>query len=163
MKKLTSTMCLTLAILLVSLVTGCGADYDKGLAAYESGDFATALREWTPLAEQGNISAQRGLGSMYYNGKGVSPNYKTAAKWYTRAAEQGDASSQTTLGVLYAKGLGVIKDNVYAHMWGHIAAANGDKIGDKLRDDIATRMTSADISASQKLASECIRKKYKGC
>ena len=109
MKHLTRTICLTLAVLLGSLVTGCGADYDKGLAAYESGDFATALREWRPLAEQGDADAQRGLGSMYYNGKGVSPNYRTAAKWYTRAAKQGDASAQAILGVLNAKGLGVIK------------------------------------------------------
>ena len=29
------------------------ADFQKGLTAYKSGDFATALREWKPLAEQG--------------------------------------------------------------------------------------------------------------
>ncbi len=33
-------------------------DYDKGLAAAQSGDFATALKEWRPLAEQGNAEAQ---------------------------------------------------------------------------------------------------------
>ena len=27
------------------------ADYQKGLTAYESGGYATALREWTPLAK----------------------------------------------------------------------------------------------------------------
>ena len=86
LKNLTLTIYLTLAVLLVSLVTGCGADYDKGVAAYESGDFAIDLREWRPLAEQGDAEAQRGLGSMYYSGKCVSPNYMTAAKWYTRAA-----------------------------------------------------------------------------
>ena len=54
MKNLTLSIFLTLAVLLGSLVTGCGADFDKGLAAFQSGDFATALREWTPLAKQGN-------------------------------------------------------------------------------------------------------------
>jgi len=29
------------------------ADFQKGLDAYESGDFATALREWKPFSEQG--------------------------------------------------------------------------------------------------------------
>jgi len=28
------------------------ADYQKGLAAFESGDYATALKEWEPLADQ---------------------------------------------------------------------------------------------------------------
>ena len=109
MKNLTLTICLTLAVLLGSTGTSWGADFNKAIAAYKSGDYATALREWRPLAEQGDADAQRGLGSMYYNGKGVSPNYRTAAKWYTRAAKQGDASAQAILGVLNAKGLGVIK------------------------------------------------------
>jgi hypothetical protein len=64
MKNLTRTICLTLAVLLGSLVTGCGSDFDKGLAAYKSGDFATALGEWRPLAEQGDAVAQLNLGMM---------------------------------------------------------------------------------------------------
>ena len=31
-----------------------GADYDKGFEAATRGDFATALREFTPIAEEGN-------------------------------------------------------------------------------------------------------------
>jgi hypothetical protein len=44
------------------------ADYQKGYAASQSGDFATALREWTPLAEQGDAGAQFNLGLMYAKG-----------------------------------------------------------------------------------------------
>jgi TPR repeat protein len=33
-------------------------DFGKGLAAAQSGDFATALKEWRPLAEQGDAQAQ---------------------------------------------------------------------------------------------------------
>ena len=29
-------------------------DFNKGLEAAQAGDFATALKEWKPLAEQGN-------------------------------------------------------------------------------------------------------------
>ena len=36
---------------------GWSADFDKGLAAAQKGDFATALLEWTPLAEQGDADA----------------------------------------------------------------------------------------------------------
>ena len=34
------------------------ADYKDGVAAYQRGDYATALKEWKPLAEQGNVEAQ---------------------------------------------------------------------------------------------------------
>ena len=39
------TICLTLAVLLGNAGTSWGGDYDKGLAAAQSGDYATALRE----------------------------------------------------------------------------------------------------------------------
>ena len=32
-------------------------DYQKGYDDYQAGDYATALKEWRPLAEQGNIDA----------------------------------------------------------------------------------------------------------
>ena len=43
-------------ILAESAGMGLSADYQKGLTAYERGDYATALREWTPLAEQGHAT-----------------------------------------------------------------------------------------------------------
>ena len=78
MKTLTLTICLTLAVLLGSVGTSWGADFNKGLAAAQSGDYATALREWRPLAEQGVPESQFYLGLMYADGHGVPQNYKTA-------------------------------------------------------------------------------------
>ena len=163
MKKLTLTTCLSLAVLLGSTGASWGADYDKGVAAYDSGDFATALREWRPLAEKGDARAQYNLGLMYESGLGVPQDYKTAVKWYTLAAEQGDADAQFNLGWMYRKGLGVLQNYVYAHMWGNIAASNGSENGGKLRDRVAKEMTSAEIVEAEKLARECVRKEYKGC
>ena len=97
MKNLTTTLCLTLTLLLGSVSMSWSADLQKGLTAYESGDYATALREWTPLAEQGDADAQTLLGVMYNEGKGVPQDYKTAVKWYTLAAKQGDANAKTNL------------------------------------------------------------------
>jgi len=48
-------------------------------------------------------------------------------------------------------------------LWGDIAASNGNVCGDGLRDAVAKRMTSAQIAEAQKLARECVHKKYKGC
>ena len=163
MKNLTLTICLTLAVLLGSTGTSWGADFNKGVAAYKSGDFATALREWRPLAEQEHAHARFNLGWMYHEGRGVLQDYKTAVKWYTLAAEQGDATAQYSLGVRYAKGEGVIQDDVYAHMWGNIAASNGNENGVKLRSFVTKEMTPSQIEKAQDLARECVRKKYKGC
>ena len=139
------------------------ADLEKGFAAAQSGDFATALREWTPLAEQGVAQAQFNLGLMYSLGNGVLQDYKTAAKWFTLAAEQGNATAQLNLGLMYGLGNGVLQDSVYAHMWANIASANGDENGGKLRDLIAEKMTPSQLEKAQDLARECVAKNYKGC
>ena len=156
-------LCLTLAVLIGSVGVGEGADYQKGLDAANSGDFATALSEWKPLAEQENADAQTHLGAMYLYGVGVPQDYKTAVKWFKRAAEQENNGAQNNLGAMYGKGLGVKKDYVRAHMWGNISASNGSENGGKLRDRMANKMTSADISKAQNLARECVAKNYIDC
>ena len=88
MRNLTATICLTITVLLGSAGVSWSADFQKGLAAAQRGDFATALREWTPLAEQGGADAQFNLGFMYNNGRGVPQDDKTAVKWYRLAAER---------------------------------------------------------------------------
>ena len=145
-------------ILAAALVLGGGAalaqDFNKGLEAALAGDFATALKEWLPLAEQGRAVAQYNLGLMYDNGYGVPQDYAEAAKWYRLAAEQGIASAQNNLGVMYEYGEGVLQDNVRSHMWYNIAAANGAEDASRWRDKAAAKMTSADISKAQAMARE---------
>ena len=55
---------LTVAILL-GLAAPAWAGFAEGVAAHLRGDYATALREFRPLAEQGNAKAQLALGIMY--------------------------------------------------------------------------------------------------
>ena len=98
---------LTLAMLLGSAGEVWSANYQKGQEAFLKKDYATTLREWNPLAEQGNTDAQFNLGQMYYYGRGVPRDYKTAVKWYGLGAEQGDVDAQVNLGVMYHDGLGV--------------------------------------------------------
>ena len=91
---------LILPVLLLTLLVGTpafSADFQKGNTAYKSGDYATALREWEPLAKQGDAGIQSLVGSMYNEGKGVPQDYATAVKWFRLAAEQGDADAQTNL------------------------------------------------------------------
>ena len=109
MKNLTAKLCLTFVVLLGSIGVSVSGDFQKGLTAVQSGDFATALREWTPLAILGNAAAQFNLGVMYDKGQGVPQNDKTALNWYRLAAEQGHAKSQYNLGVMYTEGRGVFR------------------------------------------------------
>ncbi len=74
--------------LLIGLATSSQADYQDGLAAYVRGDYATALQEFKPLAEQGHASAQFNLGNMYLFGEGVPQDYVQAHMWYTLAASR---------------------------------------------------------------------------
>ena len=64
---------------------------------------------------------------------------------------------------MYYAGTGVPKDYVFAYMWANVAVTLGYKNAIKGRDILAKKMTPADISTAQKLARECVRKKYKGC
>ena len=55
---------------------------------------------------------------------------------------------------MYATGKGVPQDYVRAHMWFNLSAAQGIQNAARKRDDIATRMTPAQIAEAQKLARE---------
>ncbi len=94
----------------LGLTAPAGAGSIEGAAAYLRGDYATALREYRPLAKQGNAEAQFFLGVMYEQGQGVPQDYAKAVKWYRKAAEQGYADAQHTLGVMYEYGEGVPQD-----------------------------------------------------
>ena len=100
-------------------------DYQKGLAAYIAGDYATALQEWTPLAEAGDVSAQYNLGIMYDNGQGVPQDYAEAVRWYRLAADQGYANAQSNLGNMYRRGDGAPQDYAEAARWYRLAADQG--------------------------------------
>ena len=139
------------------------ADFDKGLAAAERGDYATALREWHPLAEQGHAKAQFNLGVMYADGEGIQQDYGQAVEWYRRAAEQGYAMAQYNLGVMYANGRGVVQNYVTAHMWGNIARANGNDIADEWLDALEQLMSKDQIARAQQRASDCMANQYKNC
>ena len=69
--------------------------------SFEHTDYAAALREVQPLAEQGNPDAQLFLGKMYLKGQGVPKDPDQANKWFRQAAMQGNAESQFFLGAWY--------------------------------------------------------------
>ena len=132
--------------------------YEDGDAAYNKGDYATAMRLWRPLADQGNVYAQSWLGVMYRDGQGVPQDYAQAVSWYRKAADQGYALAQFNLGIMYSNGQGVPQDYIQAHMWWNLAASRhtdpmkrADAV--KSRDIVAAKMNTAQIGEAQRLAS----------
>ena len=116
---------LALALLLVLIPPAAGQDFDKGLEAYDRSDYATALREFRPLAENGDPDAQFFLGQLHSFGEGVAQDYKEAVKWYRLAAEQGLDRAQLMLGTMYYGGRSVPQDYAEAVKWYRLAAEQG--------------------------------------
>ena len=118
-----------LKLLLVLFVCAAGAavagPFEDGVAAYDKGDYATAIRLFRPIAEQGHANAQFNLAQMYRNGQGVTQDYAAAVLWYRKAAEQGHADAQYNLGLMYATGQGVPQDYAAAVLWFRKAAEQG--------------------------------------
>jgi uncharacterized protein len=145
-------------ILAVVLTGGAAAGpLEEGDAAYERGDYATAVRLWRPLAEQGNPEAQFVLGQMYNTGRGVSQDHAEAVKWYRRAAEQGDVLAQAVLGAMYGGEEGIPPDYVQSYMWLSLAASRASTQEDRdmvleALNLVETKMTPDQIAEAQKLA-----------
>ena len=146
------------AVLLVALVGPARAGFDEGVAAFNLGDFTTALEEFRPLAERGDAMAQSNLGIMYENGQGVPQDYAEALKWFRKAATQDDVNAQYHLGRMYDIGQGVPQDYVQAYMWFILATVQGDWMAREDRDIIAKKMTPAEISKAQAMAREWMEK-----
>ena len=98
---------------------------NQGLSAANRGDYATALRLWKPLAEQGYPAAEYNLGTMYREGNGVPRDYAEVVKWYRQAGDQGFAAARYNLGFMYDNGQGVTQDYGEAAKWYSLAAEQG--------------------------------------
>ncbi len=126
MKNTIKAFALGLSLLLANVSVCSAQDFQKGLEAAQKGDLAAALREWRPLAEQGQAGAQYNLGLMYDNGRGVTQDYKEAVRLFALAAAQGLAEAQYNLGLMYKNSQGVTQDYKEAVRLYGLAAAQGN-------------------------------------
>jgi TPR repeat protein len=95
----------------------------SGLNALERKHYATALRSWRDLANQGDARAMNNVGLMYERGLGVTQSYVEAMSFYRKAADAGLPEAQYNLGTLYHNGYGVEVNNSQAVFWFRKAAA----------------------------------------
>lgn len=131
-----------LLLLLTASVTL--ADFDSANLVYENGDYPTALREFTKLANAGVPAAQYNLAFMFYGGEGVVQDYSKAFYWFEKAAKSGYARAQDILGYMYSHGYGVPANRVRAYAWYSLAAENGVFLAGKVRDSLASEMGKAE-------------------
>jgi len=96
-----------------------GGDESTALRGY-----AVALKEFTPLARQGDPEAELYLGKMYYLGQGVLKEPDEATKWFRASAEQGNAEAQFFLGTIYYL---PHKDIAQGLMWLRLSAEQGNQ------------------------------------
>lgn len=116
---------LALSCFLIVVPAASQAALEDGVAAYNSGDYALAYREFLPIGEGGDKKAQLLLGLMYDNGLGVERDVQQAAYWYRRAAEQGLPRAQFNLGLMYESGEGVSADRQASLTWVRRSAEQG--------------------------------------
>src|SRR5262245_12502050 len=121
-----SILLLSFLLLTVPASPSAAAATDEAFAAMQQGDFATALRELRPLAEQRDPNAQFLLGMLYDAGHGVARDPSLAASWYRKAAEQNHLLAQLFLGVLSYSGEGVKQDYAEAARWFRSPADGGN-------------------------------------
>jgi TPR repeat protein len=115
-------LCTSLAL----TVQPAQAGFDEAAAAFAAGDYAKALQEIRPLAQEGDPRGQYGMGVLYENGYGVTKDLKLAAAWYLKAAKQDNTDAQYNLGAMYEHGVGMPVNYPEAARWYRPAAEQGD-------------------------------------
>ena len=148
---------MTMLALVLPLVAHAG--FDEGVAAYSVGDYAKAMAEFKPLADQGEVRAEYFVGYLYHRGYGVPADHAEAATWFRKAAAQGDSLSAYYLGKMYEKGEGVGRDLTQAHLWLSLSARNAPNTRDAAytREDIGKlerRMSPEQIARAKELAAQ---------
>ena len=100
-------------------------DFQRGLTAYNRGNYTAARAFWQPLADNYDLAALRNIGHLYRMGQGVARDGAKAAQYYTRAAELGFAPAQLNLAVMLHDGDGIQADKRAARHWARRAANLG--------------------------------------
>ncbi len=124
-----------------------GNMFEKGIGT--SRDVALARLWYSRAAERGNAKAMHNLAVLYAEGAGGKPDYATATEWFRRAAEFGVRDSQYNLAVLLGRGLGAPADLGLSYRWFAIAASQGDEDAGRKRDEVASRLSAADLATAK--------------
>jgi TPR repeat protein len=112
-----------------------GSMRNLGVLYHKQDKFAEAANWYRKAADGGDGSAAYSLGSLYFEGQGVTKDFRQAMDWFRKAADlcrkaadAGDASAMNLLAGMYAAGIGVPRrDDAEALAWYQKAAKAGNK------------------------------------
>jgi len=93
LQTLIFAICLLFA-LPACMETEANRNFQKGVAAYDAGNYKIAVKWWRKAAEQGHAEAQFALGVRYALGEDVPKHEQKAYMWYLLAAANGDEETQ---------------------------------------------------------------------
>jgi TPR repeat protein len=71
-----------ISIFVAMPVAAVAGPFEDAGAAYNIGNYVTALQLYRPLAVKGDMRAQHILGNIYYKGLGVPKDDTQAVSWY---------------------------------------------------------------------------------
>jgi hypothetical protein len=117
-------------LLLVGALAGCATPpstdaMNSGQAAYERGDYVSAMKNLSVAADQGHAAAYTLMGHLYRDGLGVAQDVGEAARHYTRGAELGYCAAQLSLARMYHIGGNLRRNEALAERWYREAAMRG--------------------------------------
>lgn len=93
-------MLLVSTLLLQACSTATPSPLSKGAAEFDQQEYQAAFTDLLPLAQKGDAQAQYAVGYLYYNGLGVSRDFKLAQSWFQKAAAQGNAKAKKALSMI---------------------------------------------------------------
>ncbi len=99
--------------------------YQAAAAAFQKGDYVSALKMWRKLARGGDAVAQYNLGVLYRSGTGVEPSDSEAHRWFMKSAEKGTAAAEFEVGKAFETGQGAPRSLSLAVTWITRAAEQG--------------------------------------
>jgi len=102
--------------------------WSKGFMYHVSKDYTEAVYWYLKAAEQGHVTSQFVLRSLFIRKEIPKQYIAKVISWFHKTAEQGNAGSQDILGTMYFTGNGVDRDENKAAYWAHKAAEQGEMI-----------------------------------
>lgn len=148
---------------LVASASGWPGPFEDGLAARDTGDFASAVHTFKQLAHSGDANSQFQLSLLYAAGKGLKADSKQALYWLRQAATRGSTQAQSNLGNAFHTGRAVPQDVIRAYAWLSMASAGGDSVASTNRDVVARKMSPLQLDQGKALAQICLQGNFKPC
>ncbi|GAA5810869.1 hypothetical protein MFLAVUS_004297 [Mucor flavus] len=101
--------------------------FEKGKTYHQVQKYNKSLSYFVKAHETGHVESRNYIGTIYYNGLGLTQDYSTALFWFKLAGENGDAESQRKVGEMYYDGkVGGTPDYQKVMEWFYKSVNNGN-------------------------------------